>query len=119
MSETFNLDREVSMERNVDAEGKKWVIHVNRQNGLCYLRPEPDRVDAIIPKDLQGLWTKPSLLQPKLEQYLKKTWDKADAANAAAERKREVAREQQRLEKELKEAEEAKETPKKKVTTKK
>ena len=92
MSE-FNLDREVSIEKNVDATGKKWVIHVNRQNGLCYVRPEPDRSDAVIPDELQGLWTKPSLLQPKIEDYLNRTWDKAEAANAAAERKREVARE--------------------------
>ena len=92
MSE-FNLDREISIEKKVDAEGKKWVIHVNKQNGLCYLRPEPDRVDAVIPKELQGLWTKPSLLAPKLDIYLNQSWDKADRANAEAERKREAARE--------------------------
>lgn len=94
MSE-FNLDREVSIQQNVDATGKKWVIHANRQNGLCYVRPEPDRSDAVIPEELQGLWTKPSLLEPKIKDYLARTWDKADAANAAAERKREAAREQQ------------------------
>lgn len=93
MSEEFNLDREVSVERNVDAEGKKWMIHVNRQNGLCYLRPEPDRVDAHIPTELRGLWTKPSLLQPKLNAYLQKSWDKADKANADQERKRQAAKE--------------------------
>ena len=92
MSE-FNLDREVSIERNVDATGRKWIIHVNRQNGLCYVRPEPDRSDAVIPEEMKGLWTKPSLLQPRIKSYLKKSWDKADAANLAAERKREVARE--------------------------
>ena len=95
MSDTFNLDREVSIERNIDANGRKWVIHMNRQNGLCYVRPEPDRSDAVIPKEMKGLWTKPSLLQPRIKDYLVKTWDKADAANAAAERKREAAREQQ------------------------
>lgn len=91
MSE-FNLDREVSIEQNVDATGKKWVIHANRQNGLCYVRPEPDRSDAVIPQELQGLWTKPSLLDPKIKDYLNKSWDKAEAANAKAERKREVAK---------------------------
>jgi hypothetical protein len=92
MSE-FNLDREIAIERNVDATGKKWVIHMNRQNGLCYVRPEPDRTDAVIPKDLQGVWTKPALLQPKLNVYLNRTWDQADAANAAAEKKRIASRE--------------------------
>jgi hypothetical protein len=94
MSEEFNLDREVAVEKNVDALGKKWAIHVNRSTGLCYVRPEPDRVDAVIPKELQGLWTKPALLQPKIKVYLEKTWDKAEAADKAAERKREVARQQ-------------------------
>jgi len=100
MSE-FNLDREVSIEKNVDANGKKWVIHMNRQNGLCYVRPEPDRSDAVIPETMKGLWTKPSLLQPRIEEYLNKSWDKAEAANAAAERKREVAREQQAAKKKV------------------
>jgi len=90
---TFNLDRELSIEQNVDAEGRKWVIHANKQNGLCYARPDPDRVDAVIPESIKGLWTRPSLLQPLIKDYLNGSWDKADAANAKAERKREVARE--------------------------
>lgn len=92
MSE-FNLDREVSIQNNVDAEGKKWVVHVQRSNGLCYARPEPDREDAVIPKEFQGLWTNPSKLMPKIMAYLNRTWDKAEKANLDAERKREVARE--------------------------
>ena len=87
MSE-FNLDREVSIEKNVDALGKKWVIHANRSNGLCYVRPEPDRVDAVIPEDMRGLWTKPSLLKNKLDSYLNKSWDQAEAAAQKAERKK-------------------------------
>lgn len=90
MSE-FNLDRQVSIENNVDALGKKWVMHRNRQTGLCYIRPEPDRHDAVIPDNLQGLWTKPALLKQQLDVYLAKTWDKADEANVKAERKRKVA----------------------------
>ena len=92
MSE-FNLDREVSIDKLVDAQGRKWKIHANRQNGLCYARPEPDRVDAVIPEEMKGLWTKPSLLKARLDKYLSDSWDKADAANAAAERKRQAARE--------------------------
>lgn len=92
MSE-FNLDREMSIKENVDANGRQWKIHINRANGLCYVRPEPDRADAVIPKAMQGLWTKPSLLQPQLSKYLADSWDQAEAANAKAERKREAARE--------------------------
>lgn len=87
MSE-FNLDREVSIEKNVDALGKKWVIHANRSNGLCYIRPEPDRADAVIPEDMRGLWTKPSLLKNKLDNYLNQSWDQAEAATQKAARKK-------------------------------
>jgi hypothetical protein len=92
MSE-FNLDREVSIEKNVDALGKKWVIHINRQNGLCYARPEPDRSDAVIPKQMKGLWTKPALLETRIKAYLKATWDKAEVAQAEAAKKAQVAKE--------------------------
>ena len=97
MSDTFDLDRAVSIERNIDANGRRWVIHANRQNGLCYARPDPDRSDAHIPEVFKGLWTKASLLQTRIDDYLVKSWDQADAANAAAERKREAAREQKKV----------------------
>ena len=93
MSEEFNLDREVAIKNRVDATGKKWNIHVNRQNGMCYVRPEPDRTDAVIPEAMRGLWTKPILLEPIINKYLNASWDKADEANAKAERKREASRE--------------------------
>ena len=84
--EVFNLDREISIEKNVDALGKKWEIHYNRGSALCHIRPNPYRSDSIIPEVMSGQWTKPSLLQDKLLSYLKESWDMADAANAAAER---------------------------------
>ena len=87
----FDLDREVSIEKNIDATGKKWIIHANRQNGLCYVRPEPDRSDAVIPKDLKGLWTKPSLLMPRLKKYLEASWDQAARAQQRNQRKQKVA----------------------------
>lgn len=89
----FSLDRELSIENDVDATGKKWVIHMNRQNGLCYVRPEPDRSDAVIPDELQGLWTKPSLLVPKLKDYLNASWNHAEAAKQKADRKAQAAKE--------------------------
>ncbi len=92
MSE-FNLDRDIAIKNNVDALGKKWVIHYNRGTSMCYVRPDPDRVDAVIPEEFQGLWTKPSIVEPIIKKYLNDSWDKAEAANAKAERKREVAKE--------------------------
>lgn len=94
MSEhTFDLNRELNVDQLVDALGKKWVIHVNKQNGLCHARPEPDRSDAVIPKEFAGQWTKPSLLQPHIKDYVVKSWDQAAQADKVAERKREVAKE--------------------------
>jgi len=78
----FDINREVSVERNVDAEGKRWVVHANRSNGLCYIRPDPDRENAMIPKGMQGLFTKATLAQAEIKKYLKESWDKAEAVMA-------------------------------------
>ena len=93
MSDTYDLNRAQHEAENVDALGKKWVIHANRQNGLCYVRPEPDRSDAVIPQNMQGLWTKPSLLQEQVSKYVVDTWDVAEKAKADAERKAQAAKE--------------------------
>jgi len=90
---TFDLNRENNIDSLVDATGKKWNIHVNKQNGLCKARPEPDREDAVIPNEFAGQWTKPSLLKPKIREYVTKTWDQAADADKKAERKRIAAKE--------------------------
>lgn len=112
MPEVFNIDREEKISKNVDATGKKWVIHFNRGTSLCHVRPEPDREDAVIPKILQGRWTKPSLVEPFIKQYVTATWDKADKADKDAERKRQAAREHSNAKKQTKETDEGKETGK-------
>jgi len=93
MSDTFDLNRENNIDANVDALGKKWIIHFNKQNGLCHARPKPDRSDAVIPKDLKGQWTKPSLLEPRIKKYVTETWDVAVKAQADAERTAQAAKE--------------------------
>lgn len=87
MSETFNLDRETNITNNIDAEGKKWEIHFNRGTALCHVRPNPDRSDAVIPTNMAGQWTKPSLLQEEIQRYITSSWDKAEAAKQKADRK--------------------------------
>ena len=99
MTETYDLNRAQHEEANVDALGKKWIIHVNRQNGLCYARPEPDRSDAQIPKIIQGLWTKPALLETKIKKYVQETWDVAEQAKVKADRKAQAAKEAPKKEK--------------------
>ena len=89
--EVFDLDREQNIEALVDSFGKQWKIVANKQTGLCYARPNPDREDAEIPKLLEGLWTKASLLKPLIVQYVTSTWDAADLAKTKLERKRQAA----------------------------
>jgi hypothetical protein len=93
MTDKFDLDREVSIQNGVDAEGKKWVIKAQRGNGLLYARPDPDRENAVIPKDLSGLWTKIGLLQKQIGIYLDKSWNQAEEAKLKAERKAQAAKE--------------------------
>lgn len=100
--DTFNLDREVNLQNNIDAEGKKWVIKKQRSNGLLFVRPEPDRVDAVIPKELQGLWTKHLLLEGAVKTYLTASWNKVEVANKRKERKEQAAKEQAALAKKAK-----------------
>lgn len=97
MTEVYDFDRAQREAQNVDALGKKWVIHFNRQNGLCYARPEPDRSDAHIPDIMGGLWTKASLLEEKIKLHVRKSWDIAEQKRAELERKAQVAKEQEKL----------------------
>jgi len=92
MSEKYDLDRETNIQNQIDAEGKKWEIKQQRGRALYFARPNPDRSDAVIPKNMGGLWTKIELLSAEINKYIKESWDKADLANVKAERKREVAR---------------------------
>lgn len=131
IEEKFDLNRTQNIQALVDAFGKQWVVVVNKQNGLCHARPNPDREDAVIPDSISGQWTKPDLLVPKLRSYVTKTWDMADAKQKKMEREAQAAAEAElQARKDAKEAErlkaealaklEAKEkaTPKKKAATK-
>lgn len=91
--ETFNLDRERNIEALVDAFGKRWEIKVNKQTGLLTTRPNPDRADAVIPDEMQGQWTKSTLLVPVIRKYVTETWDKTDKHKLEAARKAEALKE--------------------------
>ena len=93
MSEAFNLDRETNIENNIDATGKKWVIQTERGRHLFFVRPDPDRADAVIPDLLQGKWTKRMYLQDAIDTYIKRSWEHADAVAQKNERKAQVAKE--------------------------
>ena len=92
--ETLTIDPQESIKNNVDALGKTWKVYYGRGSGLCFARPDPDRTDAVIPDNMKGRWTKPSLLQEQITKYVTETWEKAAKADKALERKREAAREQ-------------------------
>jgi hypothetical protein len=82
MTEVYNLDRETNIKNNVDALGKKWEVHQERGRALYHARPNPDRSDAVIPKNMQGSWTKVELLQAEILKYLHQTWNKAEQVKA-------------------------------------
>ena len=81
------IDRKNCIAENTDPTGKKWVVkHINA-TALYVARPEPDRQDAVIPAEMRGKWTQPSVIQAQIELYLGRAWDKAEAAQAKSDRK--------------------------------
>ncbi len=82
MSEVQSIDRVENIANNIDATGKKWVVFTDRQTGLAFTRPEPDRADAIIPDLLEGRWTKKPLIEAQIALYLERSCDEADKQRA-------------------------------------
>ena len=76
--EEFSLDRNVSIEKDIDPTGKKWVVHAGRGSALSYAQPDPGSTVSVIPKEFAGKWTSPSVLRGLVRQWVTKQWDKAD-----------------------------------------
>lgn len=93
MSE-FSLDREINVERNIDATGKKWIIHCERGRHLFYTLPEGARPDSVIPDPLQGKFTKRMLLQSLIEKHVQDSWEHAEQVAQKNARKAQAAKEQ-------------------------
>lgn len=106
MTEKFDLDRETNLKNNIDAQGKKWEIKQQRGRALYFTRPNPDRADAVIPKNMQGQWTKVELLMTEIRKYVREDWDRADVVAAKALRVKLAAEEAAKQE--IKEAKDAK-----------
>ena len=96
MSEVFDLDRDTNIKNRIDATGKKWVIYKDRGTHLLYAKPEPGRSDSVIPKCMQGAWTKRFLLEDRIDQHVKESWDKADELTKKTERRLAAQKEAQR-----------------------
>lgn len=92
MSE-FSLDREINEERNIDATGKKWLIHTERGRHLFYTLPEGARPDAVIPDSLQGKFTKRMLLQSLIKKHVQDSWEHAEQVAQKNARKAQAAKE--------------------------
>lgn len=93
MSEVQTIDRKTNIENNTDAAGKQWKLYTDRQTGLAFTRPEPDRSDAVIPKILEGRFTQTVLLQTALTRYLELNWDEAELLQTKSTRKSEALKE--------------------------
>lgn len=80
MSDKFNLDRQMNVDNNIDALGKKWeIVHIKGSalyEGRC--NPYDERVAT--PKEFEGRWTKPTLLDKQIKVYVNRTWDMAEEA---------------------------------------
>ena len=98
----FDLDREAKLEANIDALGKKWEVKQRRGRALYITRPNPDRIDAVIPKEMEGEWTNTTLLTAQIQKYVQSSWHQADQADLKAERKRAAALEAAKVAKEAK-----------------
>jgi hypothetical protein len=92
--EDFSVDREESISKNVDATGKKWHIVPVRGLSLYEISAMDDRVT--IPDRISGRWTKAEWLQDELDQYLKDTWDLADAKGKIVEREKQAKKEEKK-----------------------
>jgi hypothetical protein len=93
MSDTFNLDRKMNMDNNIDPNGRKWnIVHI-KGTALYTARPEPYRDDIVFPDEFKGRWTKPTLLDKQIKLYLTRAWNKADEATAKSERRIQAAKE--------------------------
>lgn len=81
------LNRDEAIPKGIDPTGRKWVIKGERGTALVHARPDPDRADAIIPKEFEGRWTSPTILKEKLDLWLTRAWDRSDEARIKATRK--------------------------------
>jgi len=106
-NEEFSLDREMNIQNQVDATGKKWLVHTERGRHLFYTLPDGARPDAVIPERLKGMFTKRMYLETEIDRYVKESWEHADQIKAKNERKAQAAKEAQRAKK----AEESTDTP--------
>lgn len=92
--ETYNLDRQIAIDNNVDALGKKWEItKSSRESNLFMAIPNPYRNDFVCPKPFGGRWTSKDLLQEQITLYLKQSWDQAEAITQKNARKKQAAEE--------------------------
>lgn len=86
----FNLDRHLSIENNIDAQGRKWeIVRSSRERALLRVKPNPYREDIECPREMVGEWTNKDLLQERIDKYLKRSWDHAESLaqkRAATER---------------------------------
>lgn len=97
-SEHFDLDREQSIERNVDAFGRQWKISTIRGSNLYRAFSEQLRADAATPELIDGRWTKVPLLETRIRQYVADTWRMADekAKKAAGKARAKKAAEEEK-----------------------
>lgn len=89
--EDFSLNRDESIQNNIDATGKKWSIVPVRGLALYKVEPMDPRIN--VPKAIGGQWTKQEWLQEKVNRFLNESWDKAEEARQRTERTEQAKKE--------------------------
>ena len=92
MTDKFNLDREIAIEKNVDPTGRKWEIVHLKGSSLYEARPNPYRVDTQIPDEFAGKWTKHTLIKDQIKLYLNRVWDASELATQKNARKAQASK---------------------------
>ena len=92
MTDKFNLDREIAIEKNVDPTGRKWEIVHLKGSSLYEARPNPYRVDTQIPDEFAGKWTKHTLIKEQIKLYLNRAWDASELATQKNARKAQASK---------------------------
>lgn len=77
----FTLNSEEAIKNGVDATGKRWMLVKDTQRPMYRIRPEKDRSTCVVPKVMDGMFTKVELARDARDKYVKSTWDKAYAKN--------------------------------------
>jgi hypothetical protein len=85
-AEVVVLTRNEAIKNSTDPQGREWKVKFNRGTALLSAEPEPYRENFQVPMELVGKFTSTKQIGERIELYLNRAWDIADAAALKSER---------------------------------